>query len=140
MLKMKVFDNLISARFFTTMGHCVALLILFNTIENNVQKGLEDGESESQAMLSVNFALSLGFIAILFDFVGMFWGHTLFSPTVNILQVFFHATGGIFLSWLITQNWHYDTLWPIIVCTNFPTAIIEIGVILSIYVFKISAL
>ena len=137
---MKVFDYLIGARFFTTMGHCTALLVLFNTIENNVQKGLEDGESEVQAMVSANFALAMGFIAFIFDFVGMFWGHTLFSPTINVLQVFFHATGGIFLSWLITQNWHYDALWPIIVCTNFPTAMIEAGVMLSIYFFKNSTL
>ena len=67
---MKVFDYLIGARFFTTMGHCTALLVLFNTIENNVQKGLEDGESEVQAMVSANFALAMGFIAFIFDFVG----------------------------------------------------------------------
>ena len=137
---MKVFDYLIGARFFTTMGNCTALLVLFDTIENTVQKGLEDGESEVQAMVSVNFSLAFGFVAIIFDFIGMFWGHTLFSPTINVLQVFFHAAGGIFLSWLITQNWHYEALWPIIICTNFPTAIIEIAVILSIYIFKMSAL
>lgn len=37
---------LISARFFTTMGHFVALLILFNTIENNVEVSLGDDRSQ----------------------------------------------------------------------------------------------
>jgi hypothetical protein len=137
---MRAFDHLISARFICTMGHLVCLLILFNIIENNVEKGLEDGESSAAALLSCNFALSLGAAAIVFDFCGMFFGNTLFSPTVNVLQVFFHAVGGIFLSWHITQIWHYDTLWPIIVFTSFPTAIIEIGVLLNAYVFKNSAI
>ena len=138
--KMGIQDNVIAARFFTQMGHLTAILVLISTIENNVEKGLEDGESSSAALASCNWALALGTIAMFFDFSGMFFGNSLFSNYMNMTQILFHATGSIFLSWLITQNWHYDTLWPIIICTNFPTAIIEVGIILAVYVFKISAL
>jgi hypothetical protein len=38
---------LISGRFLTTMGHLIALLLLFSTIENNIQVSM--GESYSSA-------------------------------------------------------------------------------------------
>jgi hypothetical protein len=55
---------------------------------------------------------------------------------MNMFQIFFHFIGSIFLSWLITQNWHYSALWPIVISCNIPTALAEFGMILSIYVFK----
>ena len=137
---MGVQDNVIAARFFTQMGHLTAILVLISTIENNVEKGLEDGESSSAALASCNWALALGTIAMFFDFSGMFFGNSLFSTTMNMFQILVHATGSIFLSWLITQNWHYDKLWPIIIFTNFPTALIEVGIILAVYVFKVTAM
>ena len=33
---------LIAARFVTTMGHFIALLLLFSTIENNIHAGLDE--------------------------------------------------------------------------------------------------
>jgi len=33
---------LISARFITTMGHFIALLLLFSTIDNNIDESLGD--------------------------------------------------------------------------------------------------
>jgi hypothetical protein len=44
---MGVQQYLISARFFTTMGHLVALLILFSTIEHNIMVSLPDGYSSA---------------------------------------------------------------------------------------------
>lgn len=55
---------------------------------------------------------------------------------MNMFQIFFHFIGSIFLSWQITQNWHYSALWPIVISCNLPTALAEVGMILSIYVFK----
>lgn len=40
-------DWLIGTRFMTTMGHFVALMILFSTIPSNVNVGLNDGAPQS---------------------------------------------------------------------------------------------
>ena len=52
------------------------------------------------------------------------------------MQILFHAMGSIFLSWVITENWDYTTLWPIIICTSLPTALVEISISVNTYVLK----
>jgi hypothetical protein len=49
-------QSLISARFFTTFGHCIALLILFSTIEENVNLGLSDNYSDEERKNAMNTA------------------------------------------------------------------------------------
>jgi len=136
---MKITDSLISARFLSTFGHFTALLILFQTIENNVSKSLPDasGTQKESELAYARGALAFGCVCFLFDFSGMFFGNTLFIPAINLAQVFFHAVGSILLSWLITQNWDVSTLWPIVLCTNLPTAILELGIIFAMYVLKV---
>jgi hypothetical protein len=136
---MKVSDNLISARFLTTFGHLTALLILFSTIENNVEKSVADGavEAKDDALSSANGALIFGCFCFCLDFSGIFFGNSLFMPAMNLTHILFHATGSIFLSWLITQNWDVTALWPIILATSLPTALLEFSIIIGIYVLKI---
>jgi len=136
---MKITDSLISARFLSTFGHFTALLILFQTIENNVSKSLPDASSaEIDSKLAyARGSLIFGCVCFMFDFSGMFFGNTLFMPGINLAQVFFHATGSILLSWLITQNWDVSTLWPIVLCTNLPTALLELGIIFAMYALKV---
>ena len=62
---MNIRDYLISARFFTTLGHFTGLILLFNTIKANVEVSLADadGESDRSTLLSSSYgALSLGII------------------------------------------------------------------------------
>jgi hypothetical protein len=40
-------QSLISARFLTTFGHFIALIVLFSTIDNNIEAGLSDNYSDS---------------------------------------------------------------------------------------------
>ena len=40
--------SLLAARFFATFGHFIALIVLFQTIENNIEAGLSDGHSQNQ--------------------------------------------------------------------------------------------
>jgi hypothetical protein len=54
-----------------------------------------------------------------------------------MIQIFCHFVGSIFLSWLITEQWTYRALWPIVLCCNLPTALYEIAIILGIKVFRI---
>ena len=96
----------------------------------------------------------------------MFNGTSLFNPTVNVIQIFFHFigklrlrlpprqpakqnssiltppssthAGSIFLSWLITMSWNYQALWPIVISCNIPTALLELWMLLRIYVLKIT--
>jgi hypothetical protein len=56
-----------------------------------------------------------------------------------MLQIFFHFCGGVFLSWLVTGEWSYRALWPIIITCNFPTAIYELTILLGVHYFKILA-
>jgi hypothetical protein len=44
----RVQQYLIAARFITTMGHFVALLMLFSTIENNIDASLPDNYTSMQ--------------------------------------------------------------------------------------------
>lgn len=45
---------LISVRFITTMGHFIALLILFSTINNNINVSLSDNYSSTERRTAVN--------------------------------------------------------------------------------------
>lgn len=45
---------LISGRFITTMGHFIALLILFSTINNNINVSLSDNHSSTERITAVN--------------------------------------------------------------------------------------
>ena len=45
---MGVQDYLISARFLTTIGHLTALLLIFSSIQNNVEKSLSDSSTGTE--------------------------------------------------------------------------------------------
>lgn len=49
-------QSVISARFLTTFGHFIALLILFQTIDNNISLGLKDSPSTAERLKAVNTA------------------------------------------------------------------------------------
>ncbi|RYH14015.1 hypothetical protein EON65_34325 [archaeon] len=55
----------------------------------------------------------------------------------HLLNIFLHFVGSVFLSWLITQQWTYRALWPLVVCTNLPSALYEIIVLFGINIFRI---
>ncbi len=139
---MRITDSLISARFLSTFGHITALLILFQTIQNNVEKSTADNATADvkASMLSdARGCLIFGCFCFLCDLSGLFFGHSIFIPGMNLAHVFFHAVGSILLSWVITENWYVSTLWPIVLCTNMPTAILELGILFGIYVLKVVA-
>ncbi len=45
---MTIKQSLISARFVTTIGHFIALLVLFSTVDNNIALGLPDNYTSSE--------------------------------------------------------------------------------------------
>ena len=55
---------------------------------------------------------------------------------VNLIQILFHFVGGVFLSLLITQNFGYQALWPIVIATSLPPALAELSMLIRIHVLK----
>ncbi len=45
---------LISARFITTMGHFIALLLLFSTIDNNIDESLGDNYASGEKQMATD--------------------------------------------------------------------------------------
>ena len=55
---------------------------------------------------------------------------------INLIQILYHFVGGVFLSLLITRNFGYQALWPIIISTSFPPAIAEVSMLIRIHILK----
>ncbi len=82
--------------------------------------------------------MAFSILCFIFDFSGIFFGTSLFNIKVNMLQILFHFVGGILLSWVITEHWTYEALWPIVIATNIPTALIEVWLLMSIHIFRLN--
>ena len=136
---MGVHDYLLMTRFFTTVGHLTATLILFQTISNNVSLSLSDNASSQEVQIAYQTAmgaLAFSLLCFLVDVFGAISGSSTFSVSINLMQILFHFIGGIFLSWLITDNWNYQALWPIVISSNLPTALAELFQLLVVKVFR----
>lgn len=140
---MRLQDYLISARFLTTIGHLTALVLIFSSIDNNIQKALPDVQYQTNTEYDTAYstsiiALSFGCVCFAIDFYGIFFGSSLFNTTANMIQIFFHFIGSILLCWLITEIWSHEMIWPIVIICNLPTALMEIGIIFRLYVFRVA--
>ena len=84
-------EYIVAMRFFTTMAHFLALLILFATVPNNVRVSLGDSVSASDEQLARQTALSalvIGLICFMFDFRGLFFATSLFNYTVRMTRFY----------------------------------------------------
>lgn len=136
---MGVHDYLLMTRVFTTFGHLTATLILFQTVNNNVNLSIPDGANAQDVQIAYQTAmgaLAFSLLCFLIDVYGAVSGSSTFNTSINLMQILFHFIGGIFLSWLITDNWNYQALWPIVISSNLPTALAEIFQILVVKVFR----
>ena len=118
----------LSARFMLTIGHLIALVLVFFTLNTNVHASFGDNASQADidaALISSQAALIIGIVCICIDFMGLIFGTSMFSTIVNLWQLIFHLLGGILFSWLILDIWHYQAIWPIVVCCNIPTVLLE---------------
>ena len=89
-------EYVVAMRFFTTMGHLLALLILFSTIPNSIRVSLGDGVSAADELVAQQTAIAalvIGICCFMFDFRGMFFGSSLFNHTVRyyIIRIFFFS-------------------------------------------------
>lgn len=84
-------EYIVAMRFFTTMAHFLALLILFATIPNNIRVSLGDGvlvADEQVARQTALAALIIGIFCFMFDFRGLFFATSLFNYTVCVVDTF----------------------------------------------------
>jgi hypothetical protein len=118
----------LSARFMLTMGHMIAMLLVFFNLNTNVNASFGDNASSADinaAIASSQAALIIGLVCIAVDFAGLVFGTSVFSTMVNLWQILFHLVGGVMFCWLITDIWHYQTIWPIVLCASVPTVLLE---------------
>lgn len=76
--------TLISTRFLTTIGHFVALMLLFSTIGNNIaETQRREGGNEYKAWQETTAALIIGVFCFCWDLSGFIMGTSLFNPVVR---------------------------------------------------------
>ena len=87
---MKLQGSLISTRCLVTIGHFVPLVLLFNTIGNNIVVTItREGGSQSLAVAQTTAALIVGVFCFAVDVIsGIVMGHSLFHPVVCFCFLF----------------------------------------------------
>ncbi|CAM9700137.1 unnamed protein product [Choristocarpus tenellus] len=111
---MRVEDRVIPARFLVTLGHLIGTLMIFKTKIDNVYAGLGVDPTTFQVTSAegkVNAALAVAVVCFLFDFIGIFFGLSIFMMKVNVLQTIVHFFGGVLVAQFIAEEWDYRLYW-----------------------------
>jgi len=130
---------LIPGRFTLTLGHLVAVLVLYYYMDENVASGLPKNASSAQektAMQSLRGAWTLALCCFVFDMVGMLGGLSIFFKSFNLVQSVLHFFGALYTCWFILNAWNYHVFWKICGLFNVVPALLELAVILNIFMFK----
>ncbi len=80
----------IPTRFLAVLGHFLAVLCALQDNDSNIKTGLGVNLSDSdtnEAKRKLNLSLSIAVVCLLFDFVGMFFGFSLFISEVRWQRV-----------------------------------------------------
>ena len=85
---------------------------------------------------SANTALSMAYTCFFIDIVGLLVGFSIFNSGTNFIHICCHVVGGILMTMFIMNVWYSRHLWSIIFYTNYPTVVIELWTLLSLFVFK----
>ncbi len=79
-------SSVIPTRFLAVLGHFLAVLCALQDNDSNIKTGLGADLTDlaiSEAMRKLNVSLSVAIVCFFFDFVGMFFGFSLFIPEVS---------------------------------------------------------
>ena len=131
---------MIPARFVLTMGHLIAVIIVFYHFDANVLAELRTNPSPAEkqaARADLEVAWILSLVCFLFDFLGLFGGFSIFMPTVNLFQCIVHFLGALYASWFVLGVWQASTYWYICVFLNVWPACIELFILVGIFAFKV---
>ena len=132
-------DQIIPARFLLTLGHFIAVLLVHYTKDHHIYAVYDDPSSteKNDAVFQLEAALNVAVVCFVFDFLGMFTGASIFLHKVNFLQILIHFIGGILVCTFVQDAWGFHYLWPLVIIFNVSSALIEIGVLMAIHVFKV---
>lgn len=111
---MRILEVLIPARFVLTTGHLVAMVMLASTKRENLDAGLARDVSSGRfeaAKMEFEVAYFASIVCFLFDMGGIFFGTTVFFVKTNVLQILCHFAGGVLVSLMIDQAWHFQHIW-----------------------------
>jgi hypothetical protein len=125
---MGIESTLIPTRFLTTVGHLIALLMIFYTKDANVRAGIRVEFSTAEyddAQSSLDAALWMSVICFAIELLGIFGGFSLFMPALCTFDIGAHFCGAVFCCWFILESWHYESMWYIFLCFSLLPALAE---------------
>ena len=130
---------LVPVRFLAMLAHMLAMAVFALSRKDNVIVSLKfdytssEFERADSQMVAVVFMMLICFFVLS---IGFFGGFTMFSPGLGLLHTVLHITGGILLSVMIMEKWHYVAAWYIFgFCSALPTCI-EGGALYEVIVMK----
>ena len=132
-------NYVIATRFMTTICHFTALIMVWELKQATIEVHLGDTyskERKDSIEMEIDSALAFGLLCFLWDFASIIFGNSLFIDASNYFQILCHFVGGLLLSWFVLKRWHQSILWPIILSTNFLTAMSEILVNIGLFRLK----
>jgi hypothetical protein len=132
-------DQIIPARFLLTLGHFIAVLLVNYTRDHHIYAVYDDPTSTEQndARRELHVALIVAVLCFVCDFLGMFTGTSIFMHKVNFIQILLHFIGGILVCTFVHDSWGFHYFWPLVIIFNITSALVELGVALAVYVFKV---
>lgn len=135
-------SQMIPTRFLCTMGHFIALIMVFYTKKNNLRASLVDNNSSSDylnANSELLAALWLCIICFAIEWIGILMGVSIFITFVNAFDILAHFMGGVLVCWFIIETWHYQTMWYFFVFFNLLPASLEIISFIRVFCCRVIA-
>eukprot|EP00697_Spironema_sp_BW2_P004204 gnl/Spiro4/1569_TR829_c0_g2_i1.p1 gnl/Spiro4/1569_TR829_c0_g2~~gnl/Spiro4/1569_TR829_c0_g2_i1.p1 ORF type:complete len:139 (-),score=15.31 gnl/Spiro4/1569_TR829_c0_g2_i1:124-540(-) len=134
-----VASALVPGRFYMTIGHFIAILMLFQSKSDNIaiSVGTSSGSDFDSANIALSGALaaSLAFIGV--ELIGLFGGLTLFIAPVCSIEIVLHFAGTVAISLMILDTWVYSAYWPIFAICSVLPFFVEIVTVVCLFYFKV---
>merc|ERR1711871_1873565 len=113
--------------------------MVFYSLEQNIKASLRlsySGSDYDDAEKQMNYALAVAMICFVIQYVGLFFGFSMFFHRVNAFHITMNFVGFVTLLFFTLENWRYEYYWTIVGFYNICPAILETFVILGVPVFK----
>ena len=124
---------IVPLKFTCMMANFVALLMCWDTVEDNVLASLRPGYRTSiydDTSRSAKVAVGLGLLFVLFCLIALMVGYSTLHHSAAILQVPLHCAAAYLYFTIHYSKLHYMYLWYVFFFLCLPAAVLEIGLIL----------
>lgn len=121
------------ARFLTTVGHLVIVILALYALDANVAAGLDasasaDDVAAARSSTLAALVLALGGLAL--ELAGLLSGATAFAHVLGVVHTVAHFAGGVLLAWYVVDVWGSPSVWPLVVVFNLIPAALEAAALL----------